>query len=326
MRWYATRIFWAGIALVPLGLLFLHERADQSSAELHAQGVIGKKLKKKTPTKSEPTKEQVSDSAAIKKSVQSFVDAFEKGDAKALAAHWTENGEYIADDGTHLRSRAAIEKEYAGLFAKRKGNAKITIEVDSIRFPSRDTAIEEGYFKVHGDKDGGHTSKYTVLHVREAGQWLMAVVREWPSEGTSIRDLDWLIGSWAAKRDDAEVETSYEWWGDKAFIRADFRIKTKDHNISGFQMISKDASTGQIRAWAFDPDGSFSEATWTRTGKKWTQDAAAVLPDGSVLAATHIITRIDNDTFTFQSVQRSLDGEELADIPPVRVQRVKGKE
>ena len=322
MRWF-TRVFWAVLALATLGLLFIYGTAGNPGAEVQAQGAGGKKDKKKGTPKGEPTKEQTADHAAIRKSVQSFIDAFEKGDAKALVAHWTENGEYVADDGTTLRGRAAIESEYTDVFANRKGKVKVDVEIDSIRFPSKDTAIEEGYFKVRTDKHTSHGSKYTVLHVREGEKWLMAVVREWPSEGVSIRDLDWLIGSWSAKRDDAEIQTTYEWWGDKAFLRANFSIKAKGKTITGFQMIGKDAVTGQIRSWAFDPDGSFAEASWSRSGKKWMQDSAAVLSDGSVLAATHILTRIDDDTFTFQAVQRSLDGAELADIPPVRVQRVK---
>ena len=212
---------------------------------------------------------------------------------------------------------------------RRKEKRKIEIEITSIRFPSKDTAIEEGLLqrRKHGKEIDAHTSKYTgSCTCGEGGQWLMAVVREWPSEGMSIRDLDWLIGSWAAKRDDTEIHSTYEWWGDKAFIRVNFAIKTKDKTMTGFQMIGKDASTGQIRSWAFDPDGSFGEASWSRDGKKWMLDSAAVLPGGGVMAATNIFNRIDNDTFTFQSVQRSLDGAELPDIAPIRVTRVKGKE
>lgn len=267
---------------------------------------------------------QAAERAAIEKSVKSFIDAFEKGDAKAVAAHWTENGEYVADDGHTVRGRAAIEKEYQEIFSKRKGKIKIDIDVDTIRFPSKDTAIEEGHFLVRGgDKNAASASKYSVLHVREGGKWLMAVVREWPAAGASIRDLDWLIGTWAAKREDAEVSTTYEWWGDKNFIRVNFNIKAKGKTLSGFQMIGKDASTGQIRAWAFDPDGSFGEAVWTRDGKKWMQDAAAVLPDGTTVSATHILTQIDNDSFTFQSVDRTHQGESVPDIAPIKVMRVK---
>jgi uncharacterized protein (TIGR02246 family) len=251
--------------------------------------------------------------------------AYLAGDAKAMAAHWTENGEYFADDGTLIRGRAEIEKVYKEVFAAKRPHTEAAIDVTSIRFPSKDTAIEEGYFKVRTGKEPATSSKYTVLHAREGGKWLMAVVREWPSEGTSIRDLEWLIGTWEAKRDDTEVRTIYEWWGDKRFIRVNITIKKPGETRQGFQMIGKDRSTGQIRSWAFDRDGAFGEATWSRDGKKWVQESAGVLEDGSILAATNILTAIDNDSFTFQSVQRSVDGEEADDIPPVRVTRVKGK-
>jgi uncharacterized protein (TIGR02246 family) len=269
--------------------------------------------------------DNTADTAAIKKAGQSFIKAYLAGDAKAMAAHWTENGEYFADDGTILRSRADIEKAYAEMFAKKGGHTEAEVDITSIRFPSKDTAIEEGFFKVRSGKEAHKSSKYTVLHVREDGKWLMAMVREWPSEGISVRDLDWLIGAWEAKKDDTEVRTTYEWWGDKTFIRAEISIKQKGVTKEGFQIIGKDRSTGHIRSWTFDKDGSFGEATWSHEGKKWTMDSAGVMEDGSIMAATNILTRIDHDTFTFQSVERSVGGEDIADIAPVRVTRVKGK-
>jgi len=261
--------------------------------------------------------------AAIKMAGLSFVKAYETGDAKGMAAHWTEEGEYFSDDGTTIRGRENIEKEYAKLFAKERGTVKAEIEVTSVRFPSKDSAIEEGYFKVRVGKESPTVSKYTVMHVREGGKWLMAIVREFPSEAVSIRDLEWLIGSWQAKGEDTLVRTTYEWWGDRSFLRATVSITQKGKTINGFQMIVKDQATGEIRSWAFDAGGAFSQGTWGRDGKKWTQETACVLEDGGTLAATHIITRIDDDTFTFQSVERSLDGDELPDVAPIRVTRVK---
>jgi hypothetical protein len=90
-------------------------------------------------------------------------------------------------------------------------------------------------------------------------------------------------------------------------------------------MIGKDSSTGQLRSWTFDRGGSFADATWSRDGQKWVQESAGVLEDGSVLTAKNILTRLDNDSFTFQSVDRSVGGEDVSDIPPIRVTRVKGK-
>lgn len=264
------------------------------------------------------------DIAAIKKATEGFTRAFEAGDAKAVAAYWTENGEYLADDGTTYRGRPAIEQAYRQLFGKKEVRKAETEDV-TIRFPSKDTAVEEGHFKVQVGNQPATSSRYSVLHVREGGQWLMAIVREWPSEGTSLRDLDWLIGSWEAKRDGTEVQTTYEWWGDKAFIRASISLKQKERATTGFQMIGRDAATGQLRSWTFDAEGSFAEATWSRDGKKWLQDNAAVTNDGSTMTATHIITQIDDNTFTFHSVRRAVDGEDVDDIAPIRVTRVKGK-
>jgi uncharacterized protein (TIGR02246 family) len=325
MNWWTKRrtgvaaILVVGCVALGLGAM------SRPTATVQAQIFKGKKFGKKFESAKGDGQDQADDRAAIQKAVRTFLDAFEKGDAKAVAAHWTENGEYISDDGATFRGRAEIQKEYEALFAKKKAKVKLDIDVESIRFPSKDTAIEEGFIKIQLGKEEARTSKYTILHVREGGRWLMAVVREFPSEGGSIRELDWLIGTWSAKRDDTEVNTTYVWWGEKNFIRANFNIKTKDKTITGFQMIGKDASTGQIRAWAFDPDGSFGESTWTRDGKAWMQDSAVVLPDGSTMEATNMITRLDNDTFTFQSVERFVNGETLADIGPVRVTRVKGK-
>src|SRR5262249_17726974 len=126
---------------------------------------------------------RAADRAAIRKATQSFIKAFESGDARAVAAHWTPQGEYISDEGVTYRGGAALEKAYREFFADTKGR-QVEVEVESLRFLSRDTAVEEGYMKVRRGKNGERTaSRYSVLHVREDGKWRMAVVREWPGEG-----------------------------------------------------------------------------------------------------------------------------------------------
>jgi hypothetical protein len=58
------------------------------------------------------------DLAAVRKTAEEFVKAFDKGDAKAVAAFWTRDGEFLGPDGEPLRGREAIEKEYAEFFKK----------------------------------------------------------------------------------------------------------------------------------------------------------------------------------------------------------------
>jgi uncharacterized protein (TIGR02246 family) len=263
------------------------------------------------------------DEAAVRKTSADFTKAIEKGDAKAVAAFWTEQGEYIDDDGTTIRGRADIEAAYAKAFAR---NNKIRVEttIESIRFPSKDTAIEEGYARSYFRKSDDPTaSRYSVLYAREGGKWLMAVLREWPDEGVALRDLDWLIGTWQAKTEDAEVRTTYEWDANKNSIRGRITIKSTGRNVTATQVVLKDPRSGQLRSWTFDDDGGFGDGEWTKDGKKWVIEATGVEADGGELTARNIMTPVDKDTFTWQSTKRTLDDEELMDVPPVKVTRVK---
>jgi uncharacterized protein (TIGR02246 family) len=263
------------------------------------------------------------DDAAIRKGAEAFLKAFEKGDAKAVAAFWTEEGEYISDDGTTVRGRAAIEAAYAKSFAKKK-NVKLNITIESIRFPSKDTAIEEGYAKLYkGDSDMPTSSRYSVLHVRDGGKWLMAVLREWPDHGVTLRDLDWLIGTWEGKNDEAEVRTVFTWDAKKNSIRCQITIKAKERTVNATQFIMQDPRDGQIRSWTFDDEGGFGDAVWTRDGKKWVIMADGVEGDGDEVSATNIMVQVDKDTFTWHSTERTLNDEDLPDIAPVKVKRVK---
>jgi hypothetical protein len=63
----------------------------------------------------------------------------------------------------------------------------------------------------------------------------------------------------------------------------------------------------------------------TRDGKKWVHASRGATADGREMTATNILTPVDNDSFLWQSVGRTLDGEELPDLPPVKVTRVKAK-
>ena len=266
---------------------------------------------------------RAADEAAVRKATADFIKVVEKGDATAVAAAWTQEGEYIGDDGTTLRGRAAIEAAYAKIFAKSK-KLKVEITVASIRFPSTDTAIEEGYAKSYkGDSERPTSARYSVLHVREGGRWLMAVLREWPDEGVSLRDLDWLIGTWQGKAEDNVVRTTYEWDANKNSIRCHITIKGTDRNISATQILLKDPRTGQLRSWLFDDEGGFGDGAWTRDGKRWVIAAAGVQADGGELTATNILTPLDRNTFTWQSTERTLDDEELPNVPPIKVRRVK---
>jgi uncharacterized protein (TIGR02246 family) len=262
------------------------------------------------------------DRVAIRTTMQSFAAAFQKGDAAAAAAYLTSGAELIPYEGSPIRGREAIQQAIANHFAK-NARPKIKLEVESVHFPSRDTAVEEGDIQVTTEKEATATNRYSVLYVREDGKWLLAMIREWPSERAALRDLDWLIGSWAAKTPDAEAQTAYEWFGNKSFIRAHFTVRQKDRSFTGMQLIGADPKTGELRTWTFEYDGGVGEGTCTRDGNKWVFETTTAMADGSVLTATNILVHVNADTFTWQPVNLTVDGEKIADLPPVKVSRVK---
>ena len=59
------------------------------------------------------------------------------------------------------------------------------------------------------------------------------MIQEWPHEQAALLDLEWLIGTWQSKQDDGQINTTYEWFGDKAFIRANFTIENRTSPTPG---------------------------------------------------------------------------------------------
>src|ERR1700758_2000448 len=91
--------------------------------------------------------QQTGDKEAIFNNAKAFVDAFEKGDAKAVAAFWAEDGDYVDLNGRRLQGRPAIENAFKDFFTENKG-VKLRIDVNSVRFVTPETAIEDGITSV----------------------------------------------------------------------------------------------------------------------------------------------------------------------------------
>jgi uncharacterized protein (TIGR02246 family) len=264
--------------------------------------------------------------AAVKKTAAAFMEAFNSGDAAAVAAFWTKDGEYVGPDEESLRGRGEIEKSYTEFF-KEHPESKLEVTVESVRLLGRQTALEEGELKLSlADDEGPAVSRYSVLHVREDDGWRMASVREWvpdPQETVSLKDVEWLLGEWTAEGPEARVSITYSWDEDQAFLRGRFVLKKGDEVInSGTQLIGKNPAGG-LRSWVFDRNGTFGESVWLRDGDHWVIDAAGTLPDGSETTAVNILIPLGADEFTWQSLERTAAGSPLPGTPPVKVTRAK---
>src|SRR5947209_19989513 len=84
--------------------------------------------------------DKAKEEAALQKNAEAFCEAFNKGDAKALAAFFTDDGDIIDQDGRQIKGRKAIEETYAKIFATTKG-AKLFIKITSLRVVRPDLAL-----------------------------------------------------------------------------------------------------------------------------------------------------------------------------------------
>jgi uncharacterized protein (TIGR02246 family) len=277
-----------------------------------------------------PTKgrDREADKLAINSLIKANVQAFNNRDAAAIAANWTAEGEYVRNNGELLRGRADIQKGYAEFFKTLKGKPTLEVQRDSLRFTSADSAVSQVTLRLKNDKGElvGSSWRDTTL-VREGGQWKVAVVHEWDRDNSfddSLKDLEWLIGTWRMDTKDREVTTTYEWDENKAFIRGKFTVKEGAKVIeSGTHVFGMDNADGGIRSWVFQSDGGFGGGLWTRDGKNWTVDFYGVAPDGKRLTATVMYVRVDANTFTWQSVGQAVDDQPIADTKPIKVTKQK---
>jgi uncharacterized protein (TIGR02246 family) len=284
-----------------------------------------KETRAKKPAAARPV-QAAQELAAIRAGSQAFVAAFNKGDAKSAASLWTEDGEYIDDAGRSFAGREAIEKEYADFFAANSGT-KIRIMIDSLRLLSDNAAVEEGRAIVEPAPEGAPgISKYTVFHVKEDGKWLMASVRdtwvETPSAYRNVADLEWLIGAWSAEEHGAKHESVCRWVANKSFVQRTYKVTYPDQTTaSGVQLIGFNPQGGHIQSWNFSSDGGHAVGVWTPRDNGWQADVEGVLGNGVPTRAVNVLTRIDDNAYAWQSMQRSAGGVELPDTDEIVIKR-----
>jgi uncharacterized protein (TIGR02246 family) len=266
---------------------------------------------------------------AIQKHAEAFVEAFHKGDAKALAAFWAVDGDYTDQNGRQFKGRTAIEKAFTELFAEHKG---LTLGIESIalRFVTPNVAIEDGMTAVFAPEGlPPSRARYTIVHVQKDGQWQLSSVRDAvfvpPSNRGPLRGLEWAVGDWASEGDKGEVERlSVAWAQNENFLTATFATTMGDITVgSATQWIGWDPVAKKVRSWIFDAAGGFGEGAWTRDGSKWVIKTNSVLQDGKKAAATYILSRGAGDTLGLQARDRVVDGKSLPGTKELRLKRVK---
>src|SRR6185295_5260064 len=92
--------------------------------------------------------DQADEEAAIRKSDDAYVEAYNKQDAKALAALWSPEAVYVdPETGDEAVGREEIEKEFAETFKGSK-DAKLEVNASAIKFMSPNVAVESGTARI----------------------------------------------------------------------------------------------------------------------------------------------------------------------------------
>lgn len=276
-----------------------------------------------------PNKTHAADEALLLKQAEAFVEAFHKGDAKAVTSFWTPEGDYTDVTGKRLVGHEAIEKSFQTFFAENKG-AKLRIDIESLRFITPDVAIEEGVTAVLTPEGGPPSrAKYSIVHVKKDGKWHIGSVRDTvytsPSNFEHLKGLEGLVGSWAAEAEGNEVaRISFSWSENQNFLTSSFATTFKNITIGGgTQWIGWDPANKAVRSWSFHANGGFGEGIWSRQKDTWTIKTVATLPDGKKATAVDVITFVDANTITFHAKERTHDGKPLPDVKEVKLKRVK---
>lgn len=267
---------------------------------------------------------------AIRQSSHAFVEAFNSRNARAVAALWTADGDYIDETGRVFTGREEIEQEYARFF-KEHTNLRLKVVIDSLRLLSDDAAIEDGRVLLDPPAAGAPAiSKYTAVHVKVDGKWLMSTVRdvrtETPSGYRHVADLEFLIGVWTAEEHGSQLRSEFRWVANKSYILRDYTVTHPDHSVSsGVQIIGYNPQASAIQSWNFTSDGGHAVGTWTPHDGGWTAEVHGITPDGVATTAVNRLTSIDDNAYVWQSVRRTAGGNPLADTNEVVLKRQAAK-
>lgn len=236
--------------------------------------------------------------AEVRSMIRSYLRAFNRHDAAALAAHWSPTGENVDLDTGEVTAagREDVHDVFAALFAA-DDEATIDIDLHSIRPLRDDVAVIDGVSLISFADGTPAGSRFSAVAVKQDGRWVLENVREAaapvPATGPQrpLEQLDWLAGSWEDDGAGVVASTRCAWSPGRGFLVRNHLIAPDadatppaagDDGIPALlptadsrptevtEIIGWDPDRGVIRSWIFAGEGRFAEGTWSRDGDRWT--------------------------------------------------------
>jgi uncharacterized protein (TIGR02246 family) len=273
------------------------------------------------------------DRAQIADALAAVEKCFNDHDAKGLVALWKRDGRFIGPHGERIVGRENIETAFRSFFAEHK-DSKLRLRIVDLHRLTDDAQMVEAIADVTPAPESLEGEpRSTILLVRSKDGWQIDTIKESAGDAAShavhLKDLGWLVGNWvgtALNTPGATVRSTYDWTANHSFLIRKFTIEHKDGSgPSGTEVIGWDPHERSIRSWVFESDGGFGQSRWTRDGNRWMVKYSGVLADGGDVSATHVLSQVDADTLTLQSIDRSLNGQKRPDVAKVTVKRTAAK-
>lgn len=280
------------------------------------------------PVSATPAAPPTDDTVAVQQAMAAYVEAFNRHDAEGLVSLWTPTGTYVnKETGERSSGREALAKDFAKVFT---ASPEILLSggADEIRVIGGDTAIVDGVTTVVSPDAEPTVSAYTAIFVKQEGKWLLDTVHEadLPVPETprqALKPLEWMVGTWQDESDTATVSSIMRWSPSQAFLIRSYDVIREDEEpFQGQQIIGWDPAVKQIRSWTFNSDGSFGEGSWSQNGAEWIVRKSETMADGRLASGTQVITQIDPDTITVQTIAKEIDGAPEPTADPVTMKRV----
>ena len=119
------------------------------------------------------------------------------------------------------------------------------------------------------------------------------------------------------------TSTLGRWVANTSFVERSYTVTQLDHaTMSGVQLIGFNPEADRIQSWNFSPDGGHALGVWSPRENGWSAAMRGVTGDGTVTTAVNLLTRLDDNAYTWQSVERTAGGAPLPDTDEIVLRRI----
>ncbi len=271
-----------------------------------------------------------SDVQQVKEATAAFKQTLISGDSEALANLLSKDAiDYNLTSQDSLSGNNTIARALCSAL-QTDPTPELSVDVETISQKSATSIRLKGLLTLDFTTAPQQQIAFCLDFQKNQNKWLISQINHLllepaPSNYEKLKKLSWLEGIWENQDEDTTFTSRYSWDMNRNFLKQQFSIKILGHKqLHGTQLIGWDPVNNTIFSWIYDTDGGFGKSTWSHDNDSWYVTTAFTLSDGRKCSATQIYTYLDDNTYTFSSVSRDVEGTLLPNVGPFTI--IKDKE